>query len=313
MQNFIKSSRIIRYIIILLFSFSMVSANDFWRAEYKTADELAAKTKKTKDVGKLTKALTSELTKPIDKYRAIFTWIALNITYDCKSFKSQNYSNLEPADVLSKGKSICEGYSGLFEAMCKEAGLQCETISGWTKNNFAKIGNEFVKNPTHAWNAISIDNKWYLIDVTWAAGSTEGNCDKFIKEFSPVYFCTPPQIFGLNHFPQDNKWLLGYNPSKKEFQQAPHFYNKALEYNLTHVKPENGIIKYKKGLKIDFEFSLDQPIKNITVKPIEETYGKQMKFKQSGNTISFTYELTRKTSYLFVFFDLQGAMVYKVE
>lgn len=313
MQNILNPSRIVLCVTVLLFSFTVASSNDYWRAEYLAADAIAAKTKKVKDVDKLAKALTADLKEPVDKYRAIFTWIALNITYDCKAFKTQDFSNLEPAKVLARGKSVCEGYSALFEAMCKAVGLECSTIAGWTKNNFGKIGSPFAPNPTHAWNAIQINKKWYLVDVTWAAGATEGNCDKFIKEFTPVYFCTPPDVFMMNHYPQDEKWLLGAKIGKNEFQQAPLFFGKALEHNLKNLKPANGTLQYKKGMTIDFQFSIDKPVKSITVKPLEETYGTEMKYKKNGNKVSFAYSLPRKTKYLLVFFDLQGAIVYKVE
>jgi hypothetical protein len=313
MQNILNPSRIVLCVTILLFSFTAASANDFWRAEYPTADAIAAKTKKVKDVDKLAKALTADLKEPVDKYRAIFTWIALNITYDCKAFKTQDFSNMEPVKVLARGKSVCEGYCALFEAMCKAVGLECATIGGWTKNNLGKIGSEFAPNPTHAWNAIQLNKKWYLVDVTWAAGATEGNCDKFIKEFTPVYFCTPPDVFMMNHYPKDEKWLLGAKVAKKEFQQAPHFFSKALEHNVKNLKPASGTLQYKKGMTIDFQFAIDKPVKSITVKPLEETYGTEVKYKKSGNKISFEYTLPRKTKYLLVFFDLQGAIVYKVE
>jgi transglutaminase/protease-like cytokinesis protein 3 len=313
MKNILNPSRIVLCVTVLLFSFSTVSANEYWRAEYTTADAIAAKTKKVKDVDKLAKTLTADLKEPVDKYRAIFTWVALNISYDCKAFKSQNFSDLSPEKVLAKGKSVCEGYAALFSAMCKAVGLECETIPGWTKNNFGKIGSDFAPNPTHAWNAIQLNKKWYLIDVTWAAGATEGNCDKFVKEFSPVYFCTPPETFMLNHYPRDDKWFLGAKVSKKEFQQAPHFFNKALEHNLKNLKPADGILQYKKGMTIDFQFSIDKPVKGITVKPIEDTHGTEVKFKQSGNKVSFEYKFPKKTRYLLVFFDLQGAIVYKVD
>ena len=56
-----------------------------------------------------------------------------------------------------------------------------------------------MKTSNHAYSAIKLDNKWYLLDVTWGAGKIEDK--KFIKKYDEFYFCTDPELFILNHFP----------------------------------------------------------------------------------------------------------------
>jgi transglutaminase/protease-like cytokinesis protein 3 len=52
----------------------------------------------------------------------------------------------------------------------------------------------------HAWNAVCIDRKWYLIDVTWG--------ERFYLK-SPAYFYS-------DHFPKQNRWTLF--PEFKSFE-----------------------------------------------------------------------------------------------
>jgi transglutaminase/protease-like cytokinesis protein 3 len=60
----------------------------------------------------------------------------------------------------------------------------------------------------HAWNAVQINKKWYLLDCTFASGYIDLNKVKFVKHRNDVYYLTPPRIFILDHHPSDSKWQL---------------------------------------------------------------------------------------------------------
>ena len=52
------------------------------------------------------------------------------------------------------------------------ASVKCEQISGMTKNG--EEPQEKIRNPPksdHAWNRVSINGQWYIVDSTWCAGS----------------------------------------------------------------------------------------------------------------------------------------------
>lgn len=53
-------------------------------------------------------------------------------------------------------KAVCEGYSKAFKAIMDELEIPCVLMTG-TLN---KTGQD------HMWNAIELDNKWYIVDVT---------------------------------------------------------------------------------------------------------------------------------------------------
>lgn len=307
----------IRKYLLLYFTISLtnvfqVPAQDYWKRNYKAADEIASKTKKSAII-KLSKNLTSQLPDTIDKYRAIFTWMAQNISYDVKGLEDYSKVKTDAEDVLSSGKSVCEGYANLFDALCKASGLGSASIGGWTKNNPEKIGKPFAKYTTHAWNAIRINKKWYLCDVTWGSGSIQAETGKFKKEFSGFYFCMPNHIFFLNHYPEDQKWFLGYKVNVRDFINLPHFFNPPLEHGIENLSPENGTIKYKKGETIKFEFTWNGEISNILVNPTSSSIPYQANFKRSKNKISFEYKLDKYAPFLFVYVNNAGALVYRME
>lgn len=57
--------------------------------------------------------------------------------------------------ALVNGEGVCEAYSEAFQYLCNKAGIPCFGISG-----LADGGN-------HKWNAVQIEESWYIIDVTW--------------------------------------------------------------------------------------------------------------------------------------------------
>jgi hypothetical protein len=285
----------------------------FWKKDYSTADGIAAKASKTKNLEKLSSALTKNLPDTIDKYRAIFTWVAMNITYDCEGLHNPAKCRTDPKDVISRGKSVCQGYANLFKALCELSGLKCLVVDGWSKNTFDKIDKEFTENTDHAWNVITLNNTYYLCDVTWGAGFVKGNCTGFEKSFKGFYFCTPPRIFCLNHYPREEKWLMGEKISKKTFQELPHYFAFPLEYNISDLNQNKGSLTFKKGKKMKFEMKLDKALSTVIVQPSNDKNGTKIEFVQSGNKLTFEYELDKYSPYLFIFFDLQGALVYKVK
>ena len=60
----------------------------------------------------------------VDKLRAIYTWIALNITYDAKAARTNNTQKNKPADVLATRKAVGLGFASLFQDMCSSANIR---------------------------------------------------------------------------------------------------------------------------------------------------------------------------------------------
>lgn len=158
------------------------------------------------------------LTQPFNdersKVRSIYTWIALNISYDQNSLKASVKKNQTAESVWQNRIAVCEGYANLFSEMCKSIGIESRIIKGYVKNF---TGNDF-KFPNHAWNAVKIRGKWELLDVTWASVNNEGSflTNKNVKNNIDrhkldIFFLVHPKRMILTHLPEDPYWQLQNN------------------------------------------------------------------------------------------------------
>ena len=152
--------------------------------------------------------LTQNLTTDTQKARAIYTWIAHNITYDLSQMNTnKRYESSQELldEVWTKRRGICQHYSELFLAMSQYVGLKSYLIAGYVRDSSGAIAAY-----SHAWNALVIDDHYYLVDVTWAAGyELKG---KYIHQFQDAYFLIPPKEFIKDHMPFDPMWQFVENP-----------------------------------------------------------------------------------------------------
>lgn len=180
--------------------------------DYQAIDNYALRTPKSEaeSLARLASYLTKTARNDHEKVRVIFRWLTDNIAYDVNSYFNGKQSDCSPNGVLRNRKSVCEGYASLFEALCLLSNLEVKKIRGYAKGYGYRPGEKF-RSTNHSWNAIKIDGKWHLLDVTWGAGHVTGG-KKFIKSFEPFYFLTPPDQFIFSHLPVDSAWQLLENP-----------------------------------------------------------------------------------------------------
>ncbi|OFX58036.1 MAG: hypothetical protein A2046_14415 [Bacteroidetes bacterium GWA2_30_7] len=186
---------------------------------------------KTKSIQSLVEYINENADSDIEKARGIYYWIANNIKYDLRSFVRDKKSNFEPEDVFNKRKAVCAGYSNLYSYMCSLLKIRCELISGYTYGSVYNIGQQLCES-NHAWNAIYVDSKWRLIDVTWGSGYVKKNffIRHFHKRFESKYFDVPPHFFVFNHLPEIPMWqLLNYPLALKTFALSDVNIDKYLE------------------------------------------------------------------------------------
>lgn len=103
----------------------------------------------------------------VEKERLIHDRVLSQITYDHSAVGQQinrvNYSRVyDIYGALINKKSVCEGYSRLFQYLCYQVGINATIVNGTSDNQ------------AHAWNAVKLDGDWYHIDTTWDDGSTSG-------------------------------------------------------------------------------------------------------------------------------------------
>lgn len=159
--------------------------------------------------------LTEPYSKDKDKAYSIYRWLTLNIAYDVDGFFGRDSKkSCSAEDVLKNKLSVCSGYANLFKAMGKAAGLEIEVVSGYAKGYGYKPGQR-IQGSNHAWNALRIDDKWYLSDATWGAGHV-GNDMMFHREPNSYRFLMDPEYAILDHLPEDEKWQCMDEPVSKE-------------------------------------------------------------------------------------------------
>lgn len=199
-----------KYIFTLLLVLSLVTnsiGND-----YQKIDEHArsAPEKVSEEVESLTAYLIRPAGNDREKVRSFFIWIAENIHYDVQAYQAfdpYKISKITPNDVLTNKKAVCQGYSELFQEMCRLAGVQSYVVPGYSKGFGYLPGNKSFRSADHAWNAVKVDGQWYLLDVTWGSGGVDKQL-KYVKQLNEKYFLSDPKEFVKDHMPLEPVWQL---------------------------------------------------------------------------------------------------------
>lgn len=152
--------------------------------------------------------LIEEINFKGDTIGAVFEFVATNITYDTKFIEApQQYHNHEEvlSEVLKSRKGVCMHYAALFHAICSRLGYSSYMISGYTK-----FMNQQPGKVPHAWNAVKINNEWFLFDATWASGTVIGK--KFMPHYDKQWYKVKPEKFIYSHIPFDPIFQFLNNP-----------------------------------------------------------------------------------------------------
>ncbi len=141
------------------------------------------------------------------RLRAIYVWVANNIRYDTERYQEVLKKVQKPPqtvpEVLKARSAVCQGYSDLFTALCRNVGINATTVSG-----YVKLGGK-VMPVGHAWVATELNGEWFLFDPTWSAGYVDNNLH-FVKLFNNAFYKVQPATFIADHMPFDpmNQFLI---------------------------------------------------------------------------------------------------------
>lgn len=95
---------------------------------------------------------------------------------------------------LAWGYGVCQNYAEIFKAMCVQAGIPCQVVSG---------------QPDHAWNRVYVDGQWLYVDVTWDDPTTSS------PTMRQDYFLVGPEVMVKGHWWDDEDY-----PMPKEYDPA---------------------------------------------------------------------------------------------
>lgn len=178
---------------------------------------------------KLVNKLCRNLETDSAKVAAIYCWITSNLKYDYTKFEKQDFRVVNARNILKQRRAICYGYATLFKELCSKAGIKAVIVNGYSKNSDVDICDSFFLED-HAWNAVRINDKWYLCDLTWDGGYhtywrrtfkgnllyvfSFGKIDKmylkprFVRRPTWNFFLKPGDYFAYDHLPANPIWQL---------------------------------------------------------------------------------------------------------
>jgi len=249
--------------------------------------------------------LTRSLPDKQAKARAIFYWVANNISFDLKAMKSNDIRKVDPVIVIQTRKATPLGYANLIQEMCSMANIRCLTVDGYIKNYAEEISNP-ADEINHTWNVVQLGEspeQWYYVDAAKASGFTDSKHSKFTKEFVSEYFFADRTLFNLDHYPDNGAWQLGGGPKNlKEFYNLPVFSNAAYIHGLQKPTPANGFIKAKTKNTTTFSFPHKNsvPISSVTLVTGEDKRQEKplpMNFTDDGSNITFSHQFKKEDTY----------------
>ena len=275
------------FILIAFVGFSAISQqSDFNTIDFKKADSISELHNYTalKNLPVLAHNLTFHLDSDVEKFRAIYKWVCFNIEGDYgfylkttrkrKKFKNDSLAFTNWNKTLQKKvfkqlvdnqKTICSGYAYLIKELASLSGIECEIVNGYSRSPSSQIGELGVAN--HSWNAVKLNNKWYLVDATLASGFFNVDENKFIKSYNDGYFLASPEQFSKSHFPLDSKWLLLDEKScADEFVNGPMVYGSSFKYGVVPVYPNTLKIEVFKDETIPFQLKI---LKGINLNDVQ--------------------------------------------
>ena len=261
--------------VVLLGTVRLSAQHAFTEINYRKADSSAHALKGhlLHDLPSLSAKLTNGLDTEVEKFRAIFTWVAINITNDRALFVmnkrnreklSGNAAALDAWNremsaktmrtLIEQRRTVCTGYAYLVRKLAIHAGIQCEIIHGYGRTVESNIGGQGIVN--HSWNAVRLDSTWYLCDPTWASGAYDREKREVVNKYEPSYFLPAPELFIRNHYPLDSAWImLALKPTLREFLDGPIIYVNAFRLDIHPQSPTAMHVLVKKSETVLFSFN----------------------------------------------------------
>lgn len=265
----------------------MAAQSQVISTEWTAADAFAISLGKEKNYLVLAEKIALQFPDDKMKVRAAFRWITEFIQLDYRFINSGKELN-KPDCLLSdpicaqqmktwetgflrkimySRKTIPEGYARLFQTICNLMFIRCETIYGYARTRPYQIGNSIGAN--HYWNAVYLDNTWYYLDPTWAAGYAEEDDDgrliRYVKKLDEYYWLRKQDAFSRNHYPKKGFAVEEMRISKEQFFNKPYYYSTDILSNLEEFSPATGVLKCRKGDTIHFLFDYRKDIRQIQV------------------------------------------------
>ncbi|WBX68144.1 hypothetical protein PG910_08475 [Tenacibaculum dicentrarchi] len=294
--------------------------SDFKDINFTKADNIAKlnRNENLKNLPLLCYKLTYKLSTDVEKFRAIYTWVATNIKADAKThnkvtrmrekFKNDSvslsnwnttYKKIVFKKLVKHKKTMCTGYAYLIKEMASIVNIESKIINGYGRTVSSNI--DMLENINHSWNSVKLNNKWYLCDATWSSGYIDEN-GIFITDYNTGYFLTDPVLFSKNHYPLQQKWLLNTTQTVSNFTESPLVYGEIFRHQIISLFPEKMKLTVNKKETILFKLNSlkNNSSKNITLIHFLGNTIKKLKIddlNKNNHTITFKHKFKWKGTY----------------
>jgi hypothetical protein len=258
---------------------------------------------------------SQNLQADLDKCRAIFRWMTSKNMYTI-NFREGAKPN-SPEEVLLSFKNKQGTYARIFETLCRFAGVQSIVLTGYAKGLDYRPGDKFKGNEyNHSWNAVLIDNNWYLVDCHWATRylvSEKNMPENLVYEYDDFYFLADPEQLIYSHWAHKKEWqLLNTTVTLQDFENLPLVKSYFFKCGMFFISHHNGIVDAKKG-RLALTLGFCKPT-NFTYKITfadtgEEVYqGQKLKnyalqHQGQNQTTNFIFRAPRAGQYYFTIFS----------
>ncbi|KPL60384.1 transglutaminase domain-containing protein [Rossellomorea vietnamensis] len=124
-----------------------------------------------------------------DKAKAIYDYVAKNVSYDVKKYENDDFNWDDSAlKTLESKTGVCQDYAYLAIAMLRASDIEARFVEG-------RAGGIFPGR--HAWVEANLDGEWVTLDPTWGSGYLKD--DKFVPAFNEDYFDPDMNEFKKTH------------------------------------------------------------------------------------------------------------------
>ncbi|WRP07715.1 transglutaminase-like domain-containing protein [Rossellomorea aquimaris] len=135
------------------------------------------------------KTVTAGKTSDRDKGKAIYDYVAKNVSYDVEKYENDDFNWDDSAlKTLETKTGVCQDYAYLAIAMLRAEDIEARFVEG-------RAGGIFPGR--HAWVEANLDGEWVTLDPTWGSGYLKDG--KFVAAFNEDYFDPDMDEFKKTH------------------------------------------------------------------------------------------------------------------
>jgi transglutaminase-like putative cysteine protease len=208
----------------------------------------------------LADAIRTRVADPFERVKALHDWIVTRLRYDHESVTGKRRSQSASA-VFESRLGVCEGYARLLKELGRLTGDRIAYVTGDVREEHGGV-----MPVGHAWNTVEIQGSWYIVDATWDDPSdASGRGDE--DNYETTYLFIPPELAGLDHFPDDRRWQLRPEPlARAQFLRQPLARPDLAREGLVLVRPERPSVDVTNTLEI----TLENPLRRFVMLSVDD-------------------------------------------